>query len=66
MATIYCEFCGQPANDKARDPERLVNWVHKEGKDVIRCWKHRGTSKLATSCRSHDPLTGQRREPEAV
>ncbi len=61
MATIYCEFCGQPANTKVRTPERLVSWIHNRAKDVVRCHRHRRASKLHKSCRTFNPLTGERR-----
>lgn len=60
MATVYCEFCGEIANDAARTPDRLVAYVHNVGKDVIRCWKHRRTSKMHHTSRTHSPLTGER------
>ncbi len=60
MATVYCEFCGEPANDKVRTPERLIAWMHNVAKDVFRCWNHRHTSKMSNQCRTHSPLTGER------
>jgi hypothetical protein len=59
--TVYCEFCGKAANTKVRTPRKLVHWVHGQGKDVIRCRTHKRTSKLSPLCRTHDPLTGERK-----
>ncbi len=63
--TIYCEFCGAPANTEVWDPERLVCWTHQRLQDVVRCAEHYGTSKRVASCRSHDPLTGEKYETGA-
>ena len=62
MGMVYCEFCGVVANDKVRDPRSLVEYLHARGRsDVVRCWKHRRTSKLSPACRTHDALTGERK-----
>lgn len=59
METIYCQFCGEAANRKVRNARRLVGWI-KANRDVVRCQKHRRTSKESPTNRTHDPLTGEK------
>jgi len=61
MATIYCEFCGAEVPG-VRSPERLVHWTHNIAKNVVRCRRHRRTSKLSETCRTFHPLTGESRD----
>ena len=62
MAKVYCEFCGAEAGSKVCDPAALVNWTHRVARNVVRCDKHRRTSKPSPISRSHDPLTGEQRK----
>jgi hypothetical protein len=58
MASVYCEFCGKEIKG-IRKPEGLIGWTHNIARDVVRCDKHRRTSKLSPICRSHDAMTGE-------
>jgi len=59
MAKIYCEFCGEPALE-VTDPLRMVRQYHHMHNNVVRCAEHSATSILASSCRTRDPITGQK------
>jgi len=61
MATVYCEFCGDPAADNIREPVPFVRWMHGKVGNVVRCYLHSRTSKLSPICRTHNPFTGEHR-----
>ncbi len=60
MAKIYCEFCGAVASANVQSPRRLIGWT-KRNKNVVRCRRHTGASKLARDCRTYNPYTGEHR-----
>jgi len=57
--SIYCEFCGTEVKG-ARNSATLIRWIHNVGRDVVRCDKHRRTSKMVESCRTFSPFTGEK------
>ena len=57
---VYCEFCGA-AITGIDTPDRLVRWTHNSARDVVRCDRHRRTSKLDRRCRTFNALTGAAR-----
>jgi hypothetical protein len=57
--SMYCEFCGAEIKG-VRTPDKLVRWIHNIGRDVVRCDKHRRTSKTVKACRTFNPFTGEK------
>ncbi len=61
MASVYCEVCGVEIKN-IRDPQRLINWNHREARSLVGCVNHNRASLYDKSLQRFNPLTGERKE----